>query len=373
MNTQKIGLLATGTEIVQGDILNTNGPVIAQKLNEAGFAIGLHMMVSDDQNDIERCLHYLLQSHDIVIITGGLGPTSDDRTRFAVANIVQQDLIFNQVSWDKIVARLTHFNVAVTENNRQQALFPAHAQIIPNPNGTADGCIVPFAAKTIYLLPGPPMECIPLFEQTVQPDIKQRLPLTVSFKKKWRLFNVSESQIAEQLENILQHHPIVTGYRIDYPYLEFKIEGPADSPYDEITQQIVDLIQPYFLSHEYHPASELLKQKLAEISYQLLVIDEATAGQLQATLITRQNRSHIVFAETLPENTGSYKAQIILRGMKDYWQANDQVQQVELQMTLLSKGIKQENTFTIPYRGHRTVKYVVEFAASKMLTFLEQL
>jgi nicotinamide-nucleotide amidase len=373
MNTQRIGFLATGTEIVQGDIVNTNAPVIAAQLNDVGFAIGLHMMVSDEQIEIEHCLQHLLSTHDIVIITGGLGPTTDDRTRFAVANVVQQELVFNQNSWDKIVARLTHFNIPVTENNRQQALFPAGAHVISNPNGTADGCIVKMANKAIYLLPGPPMECIPLFEQVVLPDIKQRLPLKTTFKKKWRLFGIGESQIAEQLETILQSHPLVTGYRIDYPYLEFKIEVPEYSPVDEITQKVVSLIQPYFLSHEYHPASQLLKEKLAEIPYKILIVDQATAGQLQATLVNRQNRAHIAFAETMPADVKPYKAQIILQGIADYWQANDDVKQVDLQMVLASDSIKQENSFTIPYRGHRTVKYVVEFAASKILNFLDQL
>ncbi|MFN7097499.1 MAG: molybdopterin-binding protein, partial [Gammaproteobacteria bacterium] len=99
----RIGLLATGTELITGDILNTNGQQIAQTLTEQDYLVGLHVLASDEQQEIAAALSYLLTQHQIVIITGGLGPTSDDRTRFALAEVIKQTLVPDEPSWQYIV------------------------------------------------------------------------------------------------------------------------------------------------------------------------------------------------------------------------------------------------------------------------------
>src|SRR4051794_34592502 len=91
----KFALLATGNELTSGDILNTNGQFIAKTLTEQGFTIGDHVICSDQESDIVTCINFLLSHHDVLIITGGLGPTSDDRTRNALSTAIKKPFVFN--------------------------------------------------------------------------------------------------------------------------------------------------------------------------------------------------------------------------------------------------------------------------------------
>ena len=98
-----IGFLATGDELTTGDILNTNGQTIARILFEKGFELGSHVIAPDEESSIVNAIKFLLQNHSIIIITGGLGPTSDDRTRYALAKALNKHLIFHMPSWEKLV------------------------------------------------------------------------------------------------------------------------------------------------------------------------------------------------------------------------------------------------------------------------------
>ena len=167
-STNKIALLATGDEISHGDILNTNSQEIAQRLFNQGMQIGTHITTPDQISEIETAIHFLLKDHRGLIITGGLGPTSDDLTRYALSNATQRKLIFDEQTWDTITTRLKRFGYdKFPESNRQQALFPEGATIIPNPNGTAAGCFLKLNNQYIFMLPGPPVECLPMVDHVV--------------------------------------------------------------------------------------------------------------------------------------------------------------------------------------------------------------
>ncbi|MDF2691513.1 MAG: hicd [Gammaproteobacteria bacterium] len=199
---KRIGFLATGSELTTGEILNTNVQAMAQTLLEQGTEIGEHVIVDDREANILSGLEYLFRQHDAVIVSGGLGPTSDDRTRFAISRFCNQALEFNEASWQRIVDRLSKRNIPIPENNRQQALFPHHATIFPNLNGTADGCFITCHNKLIFMLPGPPRECLPLFDQYVMPILKSHEFFSHRKLYRWKLMGASESAIAEQLEEI---------------------------------------------------------------------------------------------------------------------------------------------------------------------------
>ena len=139
----KVALLATGDEISNGDILNTNTKELAARLFNHGIHIGNHLVTGDNTADIELAIKFLLDSHDALIITGGLGPTSDDLTRYALSKAINRPLHFHEEVWQNIVNRLRHFGYdSPPPSNRQQAIFPEGASIIPNPNGTAAGCFL---------------------------------------------------------------------------------------------------------------------------------------------------------------------------------------------------------------------------------------
>jgi nicotinamide-nucleotide amidase len=244
----RIGLLATGNELAEGDILNTNGQAIAQTLINQHLPVGSHVISSDVDYDIEEALRFLLQSHSHIIITGGLGPTSDDRTRYALSNVIGKELILDDATWQYIGERLTQRGFAIHPANRQQALFPQGAQILPNKNGTAAGCRVQHNDKIIYMLPGPPLECLTIFEEFVLPGLIATQTSSKKIKLSWRVSGVIESEIAAQVDAAMQPYPVVTGYRMVKPYLDVKIYCEQHAKFDEMLDVINKLLEPYLVT-----------------------------------------------------------------------------------------------------------------------------
>lgn len=242
----RIGLLATGNEITEGDILNTNGQFIAQTLTHQGLTMGLHVIVPDIDADIESSLRFLLQTHQAVILTGGLGPTSDDRTRNALSAVTQQELEFDATTWQHVCDRVhQRLGREPHPSNRQQALFPKGAHIIPNINGTAAGCWITHKNQTLYMLPGPPRECLPMFEEVVLPHLLSQKTGTKQTKLSWHLKDAVESDIAALIDEAVKGFPVQTGYRANSPFLEIKIYVPVDGHFEEMLLTIEKIVAPY--------------------------------------------------------------------------------------------------------------------------------
>jgi nicotinamide-nucleotide amidase len=242
----KVGFVATGDELTHGDILNTNGQSMVQKVYHLGLAIGQHVIVNDDEDEIIAALHYQLTHHDIVILSGGLGPTSDDKTRFALAKCIDKNLVFNEANWQAIVARFEKYNRPIGDHNRQQALFPEGAIILENPNGTAAGCSVEYEGKTIFMLPGPPNECLPMFEHYVLPALEKFA--STQYRFKYLLSGVSEGDIAAKLDASIAHLNCRTGYRVNKPELEFKLSTSNKAHFDEAEKLVEPLLKPYLIN-----------------------------------------------------------------------------------------------------------------------------
>ena len=242
---KRIGILATGTELVFGEILNTNGQHIAQTLLNLGMHIGEHVVVDDNIPNLDAALAFLLSRHQAVITIGGLGPTSDDCTREVVAKAVDQPLIFAEESWQRIVTRLSARKLPIPENNRQQAYFPKGATILPNPNGSADGCAVEHQGQWIFMLPGPPNECLPLFESAVLPLLNRHHFGSPKRLFRWRLTGVSESAIAEQLEAFGKPYQLQFGYRAHKPFLDIKLHLIDSPKVQEMLAKLRVILRPY--------------------------------------------------------------------------------------------------------------------------------
>lgn len=358
---KKIGILATGNEVVDGDILNTNGQNIAQALFQHHIKIGQHVLVSDAKDDLISGLAYLLKNHDAIIITGGLGPTSDDATRFALSQVINQPLEFHEESWQAIIARLNRFGYkTVPENNKQQALFPAKATIFENPNGTARGCVCWDDNKPLFMLPGPPSECLPMFTNYVLPYLLSHDFATTSYFKKWLLFNVSEGEIADKLDKLTESFNRTTGYRIAFPYLEFKIFCDDQNEFNELVPIIEEFIEPHLVGNGKEPASQQLKEFIAKKKINLSIYDLATGGLLEKTLLLPSNFSNIAFNRSLEKSI-----EIQISGLTEYWRSLPEKTSI-LRMSI--NGNKKE--ITVPLRGERTQMYAVESICIELLSAL---
>ncbi|RFM20950.1 CinA family nicotinamide mononucleotide deamidase-related protein [Clostridium botulinum] len=209
----KAEILCVGTELLLGDIVNTNAQYISKELANIGIEVYHHSVIGDNENrllkELERAFNYC----DLVITTGGLGPTKDDLTKESVAKFFQEDLVLHEKSLKQIEKRLSCFNKSMTESNRKQAYFPKNCEILENPNGTAPGFIIEKDNKIAIILPGPPYEMQPMFENKVIPYLEKLTNSTIK-SKVLRITGIGESDVADLISDILesQTNPTVAPY-----------------------------------------------------------------------------------------------------------------------------------------------------------------
>ncbi len=171
-------IIATGSELLLGEVVDTNSTYIARSLRTIGLNLYYKTVVGDNEQRMEEALRIALNRSDVIITTGGLGPTVDDVTRSAVARAVGRELIFSDELLKQIQARFRAYGVPMGENNRRQAYIPQGASPIENPVGTAPSFIIEHHGHLIISLPGVPREMEYLIEHAVLPYLKDRLQLT---------------------------------------------------------------------------------------------------------------------------------------------------------------------------------------------------
>ncbi|KTD79244.1 competence/damage-inducible protein A [Legionella waltersii] len=361
-----IAILATGDEIVHGDTLNTNAYHIAQALCSEGLPLGLHVACSDKENEIIESLNFLSQQHDILIVIGGLGPTKDDITRFALSQFVREPLIQHQIALEHVQARVLKGKMELNEGNLQQCLFPAHAHLFPNPNGTALGCSYEWKGKTLILLPGPPRECLPMFNNYALPLL---LNTQHSDKQiiKWRIFGLAESEIGETLEKALQGLDCKTGYRLEVPYIEFKVRCKTEL-IDKVKSIIDPILAPHIISSVEKKASEQLKELIQQINDPITIVDETTGGLLQTLLITPDTYPLINF-----HGLNRTKLFFHITGLEEYWlnQPSEGTSQIAIHYS--SQTQKGREIQQIPYRSPLVVYYAAEWLSFRLFHLINQL
>jgi nicotinamide-nucleotide amidase len=370
MINHKVALLATGNEIVNGDLLNTNGQAIAKTLFEHCIEVGSHLTVVDDKAIIEQAMRFLLTDHAALITIGGLGPTSDDKTRFALSSVIEQPLEFHQPSWDALCARLSSMGYQIPESNRQQALFPENSEVIPNPNGTAAACKVVWQGKSIYMLPGPPSECLPIFNESVLQDlIKQGFQQSI-VRQSWLLQGIGEGNLANELDPIVEMEVCSIGYRASYPYLELKLEARSSEHLTAHIEKVLPFVQDYIISQHRQTASMQLVEYLVKGEQTLWIMDTATGGLLQAELLAPTTKASFNFT-TKPADLGANDIFIQIAGLTEFWQ-QELVKTTELKLTMSTQGDNFEQSFPIRY-GKRDIRiYAVELICWEILKFLQQ-
>ena len=169
----KCELISVGTEILLGDIVNTNAQYLARRLADNGISVMFQHTVGDNEQRLLDTLDLAFQKSDMVITTGGLGPTPDDLTKEVCAGYFGIPLVEDKKSLSKIKDYFKSKKLTMPSSNRKQALMPKDSIILENKNGTAPGCIMEKDGKIIIVLPGPPGEMKPMFEDGVVPYIKK--------------------------------------------------------------------------------------------------------------------------------------------------------------------------------------------------------
>lgn len=206
-------ILCVGTEILLGDIINTNAAYIARGLAECGVGCYYQTVVGDNPARLKRCLSEALSRAEIVIMTGGLGPTYDDLTKETVADYFGLEMELHEPSLELLKQTFCRFDRPMTENNRKQAMMPKGATVFHNDRGTANGLMVRGDGKTAILMPGPPREMTAMFDNHVKPYL-QSLSGSVLVSHNVHLFGIGESNVEDQLKDYMEAHqnPTIAPY-----------------------------------------------------------------------------------------------------------------------------------------------------------------
>lgn len=289
----KAEIISIGTEILLGQILNTNQQWLSRQLAALGIDVYYQSTVGDNPQRLIQAIRQGLERSDIVITTGGLGPTVDDITLEAIARALSRKLVFNQGILKQIRSHFGKQCANMPKENIRQAHIPEGAIILKNEAGTAPGFIVEKDLKTFIALPGPPRELNPMFEHCAVPYFKKKMRSGWTIKT--RTINITglpESVVDSKVKDILHSPPPVTVGIFSHPSLiELKItakaqnEKEAKALIDKIDKKIAARLKDYIFGRDDETLEEVVGRLLTR-SRKTLAIAESCTGGLISSRIT---------------------------------------------------------------------------------------
>ncbi len=293
-----VEILATGNELLSGALVDTNSAYISEKIGEIGLMATRQTLVGDDESVLESTFAELANRADIIIVTGGLGPTRDDLSREIAARSAGVELELDQPSLAKIEDFFLARGKKAPQNNRIQAQFPAGAEILENPIGTAPGFALKIKRGTFFFMPGVPAEMRKMLKEQVLPRIKKMLKDPYFYEcKTISSFGLGESALEERLDGFSERFPdIDLGFRASFPEVQVKLYQKKRSHKDLVNEQ--------------QAAVNWIKERLGE---KIVSLDgkslAATVGKLlidkKVTLAVAESCTGGLIANLLTNNAGS--------------------------------------------------------------------
>lgn len=284
-------IIAVGTEILLGDIVNTNAQYLSRRLADLGISVFRQTVVGDNSARLKQAYTEAFERSDMVIATGGLGPTKDDLTKEAAAEFFKKMLVLHDESLKRIKEYFAKSNRTVNEGNKKQAYMPEGAVILQNNNGTAPGCIIEENGKILIILPGPPKEMSLMFEESVVPYIK-KFSDNVLFSKVLRVIGIGEGHMAEKIDDIIdkQTNPTIAPYAKDgEAILRITAKAPDEEKALELIKPVEKLIRKRlgdFVYGEDNDSLELvLSRLLIKNNITLSTAESCTGGMIASKLI----------------------------------------------------------------------------------------
>lgn len=286
-------VISVGTELLMGQIVDTNAQYISRRLAEAGINQYFRATVGDNHNRLLATIRTAVNRSDIVILTGGLGPTEDDLTKETAAEVFgYSDFILDAASMEAMEQRFSRMHRVMTGNNRKQAMFPKEAIILPNANGTAPGCILEKDGKAIILLPGPPSEMVPMFDASVMPYLLSR-GQGMLYSRTLRIYGVGESSVEDKLRDMIdaQTNPTIAPYAMTgETTLRVTARCRDEKEGEALVQPVIDEIRERLGDFLYSTHGEQLHEVCAKLlkaqGKTLAVAESFTGGLLASTLIS---------------------------------------------------------------------------------------
>ena len=301
----RVELVSVGTELLLGDIVNTNTAYLSKELAALGFGVFRQTTVGDNRERLIKTLESAFLENDTVIITGGLGPTDDDITKECAAEYFGREFYFHEYSWVKILERLTRSgrNI-ITENNKKQAMIPEGAIVLENYCGTAPGIIIEENNKRIVLLPGPPREMRDMFEKSVKPYL-EKFSSKQFISKYVRFYGIGESLLETKIKDIMdnQTNPTLALYaKTGEVLLRITASGDNKEECEDLTRKQLDEIEKRVGEYIYLVGDEDISSTqtemntavanlLIENNFTISIAESLTGGKISSMLVEKSGIS----------------------------------------------------------------------------------
>lgn len=295
----KAEIIAIGTEILLGDIINSNAQYLAQELAALGIDMYYQQVVGDNEIRVMHAFDEAYSRSDIIITTGGLGPTDDDITKEVAAKYFNKELIKDENSTKKIEDYFKFRERAMTQNNLKQGLIPEGATVINNNNGTAPGVIIEDDNKIMIILPGPPKEMKPMFEESVKPYLQEKSD-SILVSRVVKILGIGESAVAEEIKDLIdaQTNPTIAPYAKDVGVM-LRITAKAETKdealklIEPIEEEIKNRLGDNVYATEDINIEEVVARLLIEKKLTISTAESCTGGMIASYLINYPGISEV--------------------------------------------------------------------------------
>lgn len=296
-----VELISVGTELLLGNIVNTNAAYLSEKLAALGLSCYHQSVVGDNEKRLEETVRQAVSRADIVILSGGLGPTKDDLTKEVTAKVFGRKLVEDEHTRERIAGYFSRMRSGnVTENNWKQALVPEGARVVDNYNGTAPGLIIEENGRIAILLPGPPNEIKPMFERDIVPYLRSLEPEGI-YSKMVKICSIGESKaetmVLDLMEN--QSNPTIAPYA-KTGEVHFRVTAKAADE-KEADRLMEPMLKELFLrfgdkiytTSEEVTLEEAVVELLKEKGLTLTTAESCTAGLLAGRIMNVSGASKV--------------------------------------------------------------------------------
>jgi nicotinamide-nucleotide amidase len=313
----KAEIIAIGSELLTPHRTDTNSLWLTERLNSVGISVHLKTVVGDDEARMEDTAREALKRSDVIIATGGLGPTEDDVTRKVFARATGRQLLLDYDILAHIRERLTSRGYQMTPNNERQALVPRGATVLPNPNGSAPGIKMEQDGKLLILLPGPPRENQPMFDACVMPDLEKMSRGVRIAKRVLKVTGIGESQLDDKIAPIYgQYTNPATTILFTDSELEIHLAATAESVAraEQIVEELTDKLEEAIGDNLYSTRGETLEQVLGDrlrLKRYTIATAESCTGGLVAERITKVPGSSDYFVGSIISYTDEMKSRLL--------------------------------------------------------------
>lgn len=315
-----VEIISVGTEILLGNIVNTNAAYLAKECAKLGLLCYYQTVVGDNDKRLEDTLRTALERSDVVILGGGLGPTDDDITKEIAAKVCGKELVYSEECFADIQKFFESRRAPYSENNKKQAMVPVDSIILKNENGTAPGMIIPYENKNVVLLPGPPREMIPMFEKGVVPYF-ENITGNVLVSKMVKICNVGESVVAQRIEDLIsaQENPTIATYaKPGEAHIRVTASASDRDKAEKLLKPVVKELKTRFGENIYTTDENVTLEKavvdlLVASGMKITTVESCTGGMVAARLINVPGASEVLKYGLV---TYSNKAKRKLAGVK---------------------------------------------------------